>query len=109
MGSKATTKYYSASPVANNGTITVPYPAGFAQADLNGSVGGVLAINGNDFYKQGVGMTYTFGASNITVTNTSGNTWAAAEMTLSFGTTSRLGSYNLVIGTTNDTAKAGNL
>ena len=101
MGAVAYTKYQATTTTANNGTQTVPYPTGFVQADLTGSTDGVVVINGNDFYKQGAGV------SNITVTNTSGQTWPIAELALSFGTTARKGSYNLTIGTSYGQAAKG--
>lgn len=114
MGAKALTKLTLTTAVAVGGTVTVNYPSGETQASLQNSQGGVVAINNNDVYRQAasgantVGM--TFGASNITITNNSPVAWpAGAELIASFGRVDRNGSYNLVIGTEANTAKAGNL
>lgn len=114
MGAIAITKTTLASAVANAGTVVVSYPAGQTQASLQNSIGGVVAVANNESYKQaasGAGtVAFAFGASNVTITNNSGVTWpAGAELIISFGRVDRNGSYNLVIGTAADTAKAGNL
>ncbi len=97
MGAIATTKYTLASAVADGGTFTVAYPSGTDQALLTGTTGSSIAINANDVWKQGSGgATFTFGASNITVTNDSDVTWAAgSEVVISFGRRDINGSYNL--------------
>jgi len=100
--------------VAPAGTLTVSYPTGSTQASLTGSIGGSVSINNNDTFPQaasGAGtVAFTFGASNITITNNSGITWQVGDiLRAGFGKVPRNGSYNLVIGTTFDTAKAGNL
>jgi hypothetical protein len=71
-----------AADVANSGTITnIAYPAGTNQAFFTGgnaSSGSVAVVNENDVYRQTasqIGVTY--GASTITVTNSSGVTWPA--------------------------------
>ncbi len=83
--------------VANAGTVTVAYPAGFNQAALIGSTGGYTTINNNDVYQQlpsGVRVNYTFGASDITVTNNTGVTWAAgSDLLISFGRSTIEGRY----------------
>jgi|SRR5690625_900916 len=90
-----------AADVADGATVTVPYPAGLAQADLADSTGGVVAVNENDVWEQdqdaGDGtVAFAFGASNITVTNNSGVTWmAGADLIASFGRVDINGSYNL--------------
>lgn len=90
-----------ASDVADSATATVPYPAGTDQASLTGTTGGAVAIGENDIWPQdqaaGDGtVAFTFGASNITVTNNSGVTWAAGSTLIaSFGETAIDGSYNL--------------
>jgi hypothetical protein len=114
MGSKALFSGRLDTAVANAGTYVVSaYPTGSTQASLTGSTGGGVAISNNDYWPQGSGagtVSFTFGASTITITNNSGVTWAAGSTIIaSFGRTDRNGSYNLVIGTTADTAKAGNL
>lgn len=70
-----------ASAVANAGTVTIPYPTGTVQADYigsNASTGHVAIVGGNDRYS-GSQIAVTFGASNITLTNNSGETWAAGK------------------------------
>lgn len=72
-----------AAAVANAGTVTLSYPAGTAQADFTGanaSADGAAIINDNDFYPEaasGVRVNYTYGGSNITLTNNTGVTWPA--------------------------------
>lgn len=115
MGALANYKTILTTAVANAGTLVIAaYPAGSSQATLNGTNGGRVTINDNDTYPQaasGAGtVAITYGASTITITNNSGVTWpAGASLIASFGRTDRNGGYNLVIGTTADTAKAGNL
>lgn len=83
--------------VANAGTVVVPYPAGFNQAALIGSTGGYLTVNSNDVYQQlpsGVRVTFTFGASDITITNNTGVAWAAgSDIVVSFGRSTIEGRY----------------
>ncbi len=83
--------------VANAATVTVAYPAGFNQAALIGSTGGFTTINNNDVYQQlpsGVRVNYTFGASDITVTNNTGVTWpAGSDVLVSFGRSTIEGRY----------------
>lgn len=100
MSALANIKATLAAAVANAGTVVVPYPAGFVQADLNGTTGGSVAINSNDRWPQaasGAGtVAFTFGASNITITNNSGVTWpASAELIAGFGRRDINGNYNL--------------
>lgn len=100
MGSLANIKTILGTAVANAGTVVVAYPAGTNQALLTGTTGGSVAVNANDTYKQaasGAGtVAFTFGASNITITNNSGATWpAGAELIASFGRVDINGSYNL--------------
>lgn len=72
-----------AAAVANNGTLTISYPSGFAQADFIGGLAGTnsyIVLNGNDKYTSAASkMSLTFNASDITVTNTTGATWAAGS------------------------------
>lgn len=68
-----------AAPVANSGSVAVGYPDGFVQADFTGanaSADGQVAVNDNDVYLQTEGhVGIGYGASTITVTNTTGQTW----------------------------------
>jgi hypothetical protein len=98
MSAIANTTVTLAAAVANGATVTVAYPAGTNQARLIGSTGGSAAIN-NDVYDQapsGAGtVAFTFGASDITVTNNSGITWPIqSTLVLGFGDTTKSGSYN---------------
>lgn len=67
--------------VANNGTYTTPYPAGTTQQNFDtglGSVGGEAVVNDSDKWTVAAAqVSFTFGAALITVTNLSGQTWAA--------------------------------
>lgn len=98
MGALANLSTVLSSAVANGGTVVVNYPAGKTQGDLIGSTGGRVAINNNDVYPQagsGAAVTFTFGASNITITNNTGVTWAAnSTLIASFGDNTEDGSYN---------------
>ena len=87
MGALALTSITLASSVANNATFTVSYPSGTTQASLLGSTGGRMIVDGDAAFAQGAaGFTAVFGASNVTVTNTTGATLAAgAVLNLSFG------------------------
>lgn len=108
MGSIANITYVLPADVANNATFTVAYPAGQTQASLTNSTGGVMTLNDADILRQGTGVTFTFGASNITVTNLAGYTLpAGTRLLFSFGNTARNGSYNLTIGTEYNQAKRG--
>jgi hypothetical protein len=116
MGSLATTPIISiTTAVAPAGTLTVAYPAGQTQTSLQGATsGGSMSLNSNDTFPQAASGTgtvaFTFGASNITVTNNTGLTWAVGDLVrFGFGINNRLGSYNLTIGTEYNQAKAGNL
>lgn len=87
-----------ASDVTNTSTFTMPYPAGLTQADLLGTTGGRLTVNDNDAYAQapsGAGtVAFSFGGSNITVTNNSGRTFAAnSKVIASFGRSDQSGRY----------------
>ena len=98
MGALTVTSLQLASAVANNATFTVPYPAGVTQARLQGATGGRMVVNNDLAYAQGAsGFTVVYGASNMTVTNTTGGTLAAgANILISFGTDTRnnSGVYN---------------
>lgn len=96
MGALANTKIKLAAAVAAGATVSVPYPAGTNQAALADTTGGVIAVDGNIWRQGAGGFTVTFGASDITVTNDSGVSWAAgSELIASFGRTDINGSYNL--------------
>lgn len=99
MGALGNSRTVLAADVADGATVTVPYPAGLAQADLADTTGGVVAVGNNDVWPQGTGVgtvAMAFGASNVTVTNNSGITWpAGAEVIASFGQVDINGSYNL--------------
>lgn len=115
MGSIATTPSITiTTAVAPAGTLVVAYPAGQTQASLQATTGGSVSLNSNDTFPQaasGAGtVAFAFGASNITVTNNTGVTWAVGDtVRFGFGINNRLGSYNLTIGTEYNQAKAGNL
>lgn len=70
-----------ASAVADDGTFTVAYPSGTTQADFNvglNASNGYVILDNNDRIAEGAdGVEFTFGASEITVTNRSGYTWTA--------------------------------
>jgi hypothetical protein len=81
-----------AAPVADAGTVTLAYPAGTTQASFigaNASADGAAIINDNDFYRElvsGVRVNYTYGSSDITLTNNTGVTWpAGARLTAQLG------------------------
>lgn len=81
-----TTEFVLASAVADAGTVTAAYPAGTAQADFTGANAapntGSVVINGNEVYKElgsGVRVNFTYGGSNITITNNTGQTWPAGS------------------------------
>jgi len=72
-----------AAAVADDATFTVAYPSGTTQASFNtGLVGSDLyiIINGNDKWLASASdMSVAFGASEITITNTSDVTWTAGS------------------------------
>lgn len=65
--------------VANSGTFAVAYPTGHVQADFisgNASATGVVIINDNDEWLEAASqVSLSYGASTVTVTNSSGVTW----------------------------------
>ena len=80
----ATASVVLASAVADSGTFTLAYPSGFVQADftagLNVSSGHYALVNKNDRWAASASkMSASFGASLITVTNSSGVSWAAGS------------------------------
>lgn len=64
--------------VANAATFTVNYPTGTDAGAFTGSVKHALVINQN-VYTAPTGFSVSFGASNITITNSTGATLAAAS------------------------------
>jgi hypothetical protein len=109
MGAVTNKTFTLASAVADDATFTTTYPTGFTQADLQGSEGGQFGI-GQDVWDQGAdpGVGISFGATTITITNRTGATFAAGEdVTLSLGSTTRNGSYNLTLGHGYNQAAAG--
>lgn len=74
--------------VANAGTVTVSYPAGTDQAfftGANASADGAVVLNGNEVFRElpsGVRVNFTYGASNITLTNNTGLSWPAGSTLL---------------------------
>lgn len=98
MPSLGTSKVTLASQVANAGTFTMPYPTGLNQAALLGTTGGRVAVGDNDIYPQapsGAGtFAFSFGASDITVTNNTGVALPAGSViTASFGRSEQSGRY----------------
>lgn len=79
-----TTQVILSSAVANNGTVTVNYPSGYAQVNFTGSyasANGQVIINKNDLYLESASKcSFSYGSSNVTLTNTSGGSWAAGAV-----------------------------
>lgn len=73
------------SAVANAGTVTLGYPAGTTQASFTGanaSADGAVIVNDNDFYAEkvsGVRVNFSYGSSDITLTNNTGVSWPAGS------------------------------
>jgi len=69
--------------VANGGTVTLTYPAGTTQASFigaNAAADGAVTLNDNDVFNEavsGVRVNFTYGSSDITLTNNTGRSWAA--------------------------------
>lgn len=98
MGAIANATFTLASAVADDGTVTLAYPTGTNQAALQDTTGGTVMVGQDGPYRQGVAdnVDITFGASNITLTNRTGASWAAGtEIRVSFGRVDINGSYNL--------------
>lgn len=81
-----------ATAVADDGTVTIAYPAGTNQAYFTGgnaAANGQLVLNDSDVLEEGADkFSLTYGASNITLTNLSGAAWAAGtkyRVGLSYG------------------------
>lgn len=80
-----------ASAVADDGTVTLAYPAGTAQADFTGSnasATGVAVVGGNAVYREtdDDGIALSYGGSNITLTNESTTSWpAGSTLTVQLG------------------------
>lgn len=87
MGAVGSVTMILPNAVADGGTFTAPYPDGMGQTELSGSTGGMVVVNDNDAWRQDAGFAeFSFGATNITVTNRSGATWPdRARVILSFG------------------------
>lgn len=73
---------FLAADVASAGTFTIPYPTGTTQQDFDTGLGlptgGYAIVNDADRWTGAAGkVSYAFGASLITVTNSSGVTWLA--------------------------------
>lgn len=72
---------FLAADVVTTGTFTVSYPGSTTQQDFDtglGSVGGEAVVNDGDKWTVAAAqVSFTFGAGNITVTNSSGVTWKA--------------------------------
>ena len=108
MGAMVTIRHTLATAVANSGTVNVAYPSGYAEADLDPLTDYQVAINNNDVFRNGAGVTVAPGVSNIVVTNSSGISWpAGSDLIITMGRTDRLGSYNVTIGTAYNQAAAG--
>lgn len=82
-----TTSVVLGSAVTDTGTVTVAYPSGTDQAFFTGANAaantGVAIINENDVYPEaasGVRINLTYGGSNITLTNNTGQTWPAGAV-----------------------------
>lgn len=70
-----------ASSVADAGTFTVNYPAGTSRGHYLNTTSHQLSLNYSQV-EYGYGFNLTFNASNITVTNNSGATWASGSRIL---------------------------
>jgi hypothetical protein len=110
MGAIANVTTTLASSVANSATFTVSYPSGVTRYDLINTTGGRMSVD-DVLYAQGAsGFTAVFGATTITITNTTGVTLpAGAAIILSFGDVPRRNVYTPSIGTGADQAARGDL
>lgn len=92
------TVHVTLAQMAADATETVAYPSGFVKADLLGSTGGKMVKDTGEKWDQVAstgGVTFTFGDSDITVTNKSGATIPAGDYYISFGAVDINGSFNL--------------
>lgn len=83
--SYATLGHQLATAVADDGTFTIAYPSGTAQGDFDKGLANLsecyVILNDNDKWTYAdPGINLSFGASNITVTNRSGYSWAAGTI-----------------------------
>lgn len=95
----ATTTHTLTAAVTDTSTFTVAYPTGFNQAALQTTSGGEVVVGENDVWGEAdPGFAFSFGASNITVTNNTGATLPiGTELRLSFGEYTNDGSMNPVM------------
>lgn len=105
MSSLVTTRATLGSDVNNAATVVIPYPAGWNQARLLGTTGGSLSLADNERFPQaasGAGtVAFTFGASNITITNNSGIQWPQfSQIIVGFGTKDEDGRYTVDLNVT---------
>lgn len=111
MSSLGYVKQTLATAVANNGTVTVPYPTGTTRGSLAGSSSGDLTIDsgaGGILNEGAANFSLSYGASLITITNLSGYSWpAGAELRVSFGENAPTGSYNTTVGGAGGAAQPG--
>jgi|APThiThiocy_ev2_2_1041544.scaffolds.fasta_scaffold02787_9 hypothetical protein len=75
--------------VADSGTVTVAYPSGFSQLSFNAGLEdygqSYVVLNENDKVAQGSpGVNFTYGSSDITITNNTGASWAAGTKVRAF-------------------------
>lgn len=80
MGFAVQTLVLGSAVASPAGTVTFDYPAGFTQADFtttNAATNAYLLVNNNDRYEEADDeFDISYGASNVTVTNKTGATWA---------------------------------
>ena len=68
------------SGIANGGTVTFNYPAGFTQADFAPGNGHALTLSKTEHYFEDRGqIAMSFGPTTITITNTSGDLWPSGK------------------------------
>lgn len=96
----ATAELTLGTTVADDGTFTLAYPTGTSQTSFNAGLAGTdhyMIVNGNDKWSNtDPGISVSFGASEITVTNLTGGSLAAGStIMLNFGRQS--GSYRIPI------------
>jgi len=97
MGAIGNVTTVLASSVADDATFTVSYPSGVTRNVVQTSTGGRMVVDGDASYAEGAsGFTAAYGASSITITNTTGASLAAgSEIVISFGEFPDDGVYNL--------------